>query len=148
MVKKDAIVLMDEVDIALHPSWQYELVNDLTQWSKGSQFLLATHSPQILSSTYYKNLILLDKKDNLVNVKQLKEPPLDRDVNIMLKNIMGADYFPKKLKALHEKYRELFNDGDSESKEAKALKLQILEYESENSSFFQGIAFDKELQDL
>lgn len=148
IVKKDAIILMDEVDIALHPSWQYELVNDLTSWSKGSQFLLATHSPQILGSTYYKNLILLDKKDNLVTVKRLKEPPLDRDVNIMLKTVMGADYFPKELKKLQEEYRELFDNGESETKKAEELKLQILEYESENSSFFQGIAFDKELQDI
>jgi len=148
IVKKDAIILMDEVDIALHPSWQYELVDDLIQWSKGSQFLLATHSPQILSSTYYKNLILLDKKENLVSIKRLKEPPLDRDVNIMLKTIMGADYFPKELKKLQEEYRDLFDNGESETQKAQKVKLQILEYESENSSFFQGIAFDKELQDI
>ena len=51
---------MDEVDIALHPRWQYELVNNFTRWATNCQFLLATHSPQVLSSTYYKNLIKLE----------------------------------------------------------------------------------------
>jgi len=49
IVEENSIVLMDEVDIALHPKWQYELIKDLVTWSKDSQFLLATHSPQILS---------------------------------------------------------------------------------------------------
>ncbi len=148
MVKKDSIVLMDEVDIALHPSWQYELVDDLVKWSKGSQFLLATHSPQILSSTYYKNLILLDKQENKTIVKQLNQAPLDRDINIMLSSIMGTHYIPKHLEELHLRYRDLFENGKIDTKEAKDLKLEILEYESENSSFFQGIAFDRELQDI
>lgn len=147
MVRKDSIILMDEVDIALHPKWQYELVENLIQWSKGSQFLLATHSPQILSSTYYKNLILVEKENNKTIVKQLSQAPLDRDINIML-TIMGAAYFPKHLKELHEKYRALFESGKIDTKEAEKLKLEILEYESENSSFFQGIAFDKELMDI
>ena len=147
-VKKDSIILMDEVDIALHPLWQYELVDDLVKWSKGSQFLLATHSPQILSSTYYKNLIILDQEDGKVSLKQLKEAPLDRDINVILSNIMGSGYFPKYLKNLHIEYRNLFENGQVDSKKAKELKLEILEYESENSSFFQGIAFDKEVQDI
>jgi len=148
IVKKDSIVLMDEPDIALHPKWQYELLDDLVKWSKGSQFILATHSPQILSSTYYKNLILLDKQENKTIVKQLNQAPLDRDINIMLSSIMGTHYIPKHLEELHLRYRNLFEDGKIDSKEAEELKLEILEYESENSSFFQGIAFDRELQDI
>jgi hypothetical protein len=61
---------------------------------------------------------------------------------------MGAEYFPKHLKELQEKYRTLFESGKIDTKEAEKLKLEILEYESENSSFFQGIAFDKELMDI
>ena len=35
---------MDEIEIALHPDWQYEIINELQDWSKNNQFILATHS--------------------------------------------------------------------------------------------------------
>lgn len=41
---EDAIVLMDEIEIAFHPDWQYQIVRDLMQWTPNSQYILATHS--------------------------------------------------------------------------------------------------------
>lgn len=141
IVDKNAIVLMDEVDIALHPKWQYELINDLTKWSENTEFLLATHSPQILSSTYYKNIIKLDNGQ----VKRYKKPPLDRDINAIIVEVMEAEDFPQDLLELHKKYRKLINEDKKDTDEAKKLREEILEYESENSSFFQEINFDLEL---
>jgi len=141
IVEENSIVLMDEVDIALHPKWQYELIKDLVTWSKDSQFLLATHSPQILSSTYYKNLIKLEGG----KVKRFSKPPLDRDINAIITQVMEAPNFPEDLKKLHIKYRKCIDDGEVETSSAKKLKAEILEYESENSSFFQEINFDLEL---
>jgi predicted ATP-binding protein involved in virulence len=141
IVEEDSIVLMDEVDIALHPKWQYELIKDLTCWSKDSQFLLATHSPQIIGSTYYKNII---KLDNGV-VKRFAKPPVDRDINTIITEIMEAEDFPIELLILHKQYRKMINDDKVETVDAKKLKEEILEYESENSSFFQEINFDLEL---
>ena len=40
LIYSDSLVLMDEPDIALHPKWQYDLINDLTMWSNNkNQFL-------------------------------------------------------------------------------------------------------------
>jgi len=141
IVESDSIVLMDEVDIALHPKWQYELINDLSKWSENTQFLLATHSPQILSSTYYKNIIKLDN----AKVKRYKKPPLDRDINAIIVEVMESENFPKNLLEFHQQYRKLINEGKKDTDEAKKLREEILEYESENSSFFQEINFDLEL---
>ncbi len=141
IVENDSIVLMDEVDIALHPKWQYELINDLFKWSENTQFLLATHSPQIIGSTYYKNIIKLDNGE----VKRFNKPPADRDINTIITQIMEAEDFPIELLMLHKQYRKLIDKGKVETEEAKKLKEHILEYESENSSFFQEINFDLEL---
>ena len=141
IVENNSIVLMDEVDIALHPKWQYELIKDLTKWSENTEFLLATHSPQILSSTYYKNIIKLDN----AKVKRYKKPPLDRDINAIIVEVMESESFPEDLLELHKRYRKLINNGEKDTNNAKKLKEEILEYESENSSFFQEINFDLEL---
>lgn len=44
---KDAIVLMDEIEIALHPDWQYQIISDLQEWEPSNQYILATHSYEL-----------------------------------------------------------------------------------------------------
>jgi predicted ATPase len=44
---KDAIVLMDELEISFHPDWQYQIVRDLEEWGATNQYILATHSYEI-----------------------------------------------------------------------------------------------------
>lgn len=56
---KDAIVLMDEVDLALHPDWQYRITTDLVEWSPSNQYILATHSYEVceaLTPSHVKTL--------------------------------------------------------------------------------------------
>lgn len=76
LIEKDSIILMDEVDIALHPGWQFEVVKDLAKWSGNCQFFLATHSPQILSSTHFKNIIKLKKRDQESSRNRMTSPQL------------------------------------------------------------------------
>lgn len=44
---KDAVVLMDEIEIAFHPDWQYQIINDLQEWGASNQYILATHSYEL-----------------------------------------------------------------------------------------------------
>jgi len=141
----DAVILMDEVDMGLHPTWQHELCNDLQKWNIDSQFILATHSPQIIGKAHYKNLVVLTKISETSNnstSEQFNEAPLDSDLNTIVKTIMGGEYIPKELQELHKNYRTFVDNNKTNSKEAQKIKGQILEYESENSSFFQNIKFE------
>ncbi|SFV51149.1 hypothetical protein MNB_SV-9-330 [hydrothermal vent metagenome] len=141
IVSEDSIILIDEIDIAFHPRWQYQLIKDLSKWSDGSQFLLATHSPQILSSTYYKNLIIL--KDG--EVKQLSKPLRDNDLNHIVELVMGGKSLPEELDNLQKEYRELIEEDKENSEKAEFIKEKILELEGANSSFFRRIDFYKKM---
>ncbi|KKK59484.1 hypothetical protein LCGC14_3033920, partial [marine sediment metagenome] len=48
MLIKNAIVLIDEIDLHLHPSWQRMVVPKLTKVFPSCQFVISTHSPQVL----------------------------------------------------------------------------------------------------
>jgi len=146
LVEEDSIVLMDEIDIALHPSWQYDLVDDLEEWSTNTQFFVATHSAQILSSTYYKNLVLLQKEENKAILHQPNRPLDNNDINSVVDLIMGTNHLPKKLDKLHIQYRNLVKEGKDKSKEANEIKNKILEWETINSSFFRRIDFFKKMK--
>ncbi len=47
---QDSIVLVDEIEIGLHPDWQYQIVKDLEEWAPSNQYILATHSYEICSA--------------------------------------------------------------------------------------------------
>jgi predicted ATPase len=56
---KDSLVLVDEIEIAFNPDWQYKIVSNLQEWSPGNQYLLATHSLELcqaLSPAHVKDL--------------------------------------------------------------------------------------------
>lgn len=59
---EDALVLMDEIEIALHPDWQYEIVHELQEWSKNNQFILATHSYGLCEALTPSHVIELEYK--------------------------------------------------------------------------------------
>ncbi|MDO5101270.1 MAG: AAA family ATPase, partial [Eubacteriales bacterium] len=49
-LKTPGVVLIDEVDMHLHPSWQQTVINDLARAFPLVQFIVTTHSPQLLTS--------------------------------------------------------------------------------------------------
>ncbi|MFH1464777.1 MAG: AAA family ATPase [Pseudomonadota bacterium] len=46
----DGVVLIDEIDLHLHPSWQRRILGDLRRAFPKVQFIVTTHSPQVLAS--------------------------------------------------------------------------------------------------
>jgi predicted ATP-dependent endonuclease of OLD family len=59
---EDAIVLMDEVDLALHPDWQYQIVSDLREWESSNQYILATHSYELCNALTPSHVKILEPK--------------------------------------------------------------------------------------
>ncbi|MHB8125760.1 MAG: AAA family ATPase [Desulfitobacteriaceae bacterium] len=80
------IVLIDEIDLHLHPSWQKRIIKDLRNIFPKVQFILTTHSPSIISSISNEHLIIL--KDN--EAKYPSSSTYGRDVNSVLHEIMGV----------------------------------------------------------
>lgn len=58
--EKPAIVFMDEPEIALHVSWQYKLLNTLTQLDTNAQFIITTHSPSIFGDGWGANVVYME----------------------------------------------------------------------------------------
>lgn len=137
------LFLMDEVDIGLHPSWQYEISDDLQKWGKNSQFIIATHSPQIISAAHHRNLVVLNQIEdsNCSTSRQYEQPFVEPDLNTVIKTIMGSDYVPKKVRRLRKEYLQLIENRQEESERGKELKARLLEHESEQSAFLQEMKF-------
>ncbi|PJK32912.1 hypothetical protein CWC48_25790 [Pseudomonas sp. S10E 269] len=58
--KTSGVVLIDEVDLHLHPSWQQTIVTQMQQAFPEIQFIITTHSPQVLSTVHRDNIRTLN----------------------------------------------------------------------------------------
>ena len=54
------VVLIDEIDLHLHPRWQRHLVTDLKRTFPNIQFFATTHSPQVIGETPPEQIIKLE----------------------------------------------------------------------------------------
>lgn len=59
--KTPGLVLIDELDVHLHPKWQRQVVDDLKETFPAIQFVCTSHSPFIIQSIEAGELITLDK---------------------------------------------------------------------------------------
>ncbi|MBX8552304.1 AAA family ATPase [Pseudomonas cichorii] len=58
--KTSGVVLIDEIDLHLHPSWQQTIVTQMQQAFPEIQFIITTHSPQVLSTVHRDNIRTLN----------------------------------------------------------------------------------------
>jgi predicted ATP-binding protein involved in virulence len=56
----EGIVLIDEIDLHLHPQWQRRVLPALTKTFPNCQFIVTTHSPQVLSEVPRESVFILE----------------------------------------------------------------------------------------
>jgi predicted ATP-binding protein involved in virulence len=67
------LVLVDEIDLHLHPDWQRVVLPTLAKALPRVQFIVTTHSPLVVGSLEADNLFVLEAEDGATHVKRLAE---------------------------------------------------------------------------
>lgn len=62
-LQEEAVVLVDELDLHLHPKWQRDIVPTLSKVFPRVQFIVTTHSPHVLQSMEDVNLYVLRRDE-------------------------------------------------------------------------------------
>ncbi|MFW9259133.1 AAA family ATPase [Nostoc sp. CALU 546] len=116
------VVLIDEIELHLHPKWQREIIPALTRTFPNCQFIVTTHSPQVLSQVKPEGIYILEKTDEGVIAKK-PESSFGRDSNRILEDLMGVPERPQEIKeSLLELFR-LIDAGNIEG--ARQLRQQL-----------------------
>ncbi len=84
----EGVVLIDEVDLHLHPNWQRMLIARLQQTFTGCQFLLSTHSPHVIGNVQPQSLFCLRQEEGGMVFDQPRES-YGKNVDRVLEDIMG-----------------------------------------------------------
>ncbi|MFC1749681.1 AAA family ATPase [Pseudomonadota bacterium] len=98
----EGVVLVDEIDMHLHPAWQKHVIADLKRTFPNIQFIVTTHSPFIVQSLRAEELINLDLNsgenpftksiEEIAEVEMQVEQP-QRSQRFITMQTLAADYF-------------------------------------------------------
>jgi predicted ATP-binding protein involved in virulence len=113
------IVLIDEIDLHLHPQWQRMVIPSMTRTFPNCQFIVTTHSPQVLSKVKRENVFILED----YNLVEVTPHTYGRDSNSILYELMDVKARPGDVQ---EKIDACFALIDEEKIEEAKVKLQEL----------------------
>lgn len=117
--KTSGVILIDEIDLHLHPSWQKRVVTDLQEAFPNMQFIVTTHAPLVIGS-------LRDGKIFSIHDNVVLDFPLQtgKDANYIL-NEMGTSEMDDVLKQKLNRYFILIEKGLGKEAEALSLRMDL-----------------------
>lgn len=124
----EGIVLIDELDLHLHPKWQRRIIEDLRRTFPKIQFICTTHSPFLIQSQRLGNLIQLDKDGD---EEAAAEEFHQQSIEDIAENVMGIPT-PQKSQRYRdmieaaENYFRLLKEGELvNGEQLTALKIRL-----------------------
>ena len=122
----EGVVLIDEIELHMHPFWQRNVVGKLRETFPNIQFIITTHSPIVLSEIDDEfNIYFLQNKEASSEVIEFKR--LDGfDANYILEEFMGTKSMNSKTETLISDIYRLMNGRLFEKKKKKVNHLKEL----------------------
>ncbi len=148
--KTPGVVLIDEIDMHLHPNWQWRVVDALKSTFPKVQFIATTHSPIIVASCKEEKLItlkledqFLDKPSEIVEGKTVKGWMVDSVLEKYMYSENRAPETMDKLKRLSELAKEKLSGtmDDTARKEYEGLIRELSEILPEDDIAIEEAAF-------
>ncbi len=126
-IETPGVVLIDEIDLHLHPQWQREIVDGLCNAFPNMQFIVTTHSPFIIQSLKPGELIDLDENDGLGGAENSIEDIAEKYMGVDLPQ--RSQRYREMMEAAKKYYTVLKRAKDAaedvDSAEVKNLKAEL-----------------------
>ncbi|APH70593.1 AAA family ATPase [Aquibium oceanicum] len=120
-----AIVLIDELDMHMHPQWQRQIGSLVTSTFPNCQFIATTHSPQIIGETQPERILLLQSDGERIVANRCGQA-FGLDTNAILEQIMGTPSRAKSVREAISHVETALDDGDLKSARAGLARLREL----------------------
>lgn len=122
------VVLIDEIDLHLHPEWQQAVLPGLVRTFPNTQFIVTTHSPQVLSTVTRESIRILGKN---VEGKEIASIPKSYSYGMPSNDVMEAimnvnPQPPVPESKLLDELSSLVDQGEYESSDAQELLLSLM----------------------
>lgn len=126
----EGIVLIDEIELHMHPSWQRKILRVLRETFPNIQFIVTTHSPIVLSEADENyNIFFMRRDENEIKVHQMHQLN-GYDANAVLEQFMGTRATNLETEKYIKSIYEAIEHGDYVTAEEKIAKLAEMTSES------------------
>lgn len=123
------ILLIDEVDMHLHPRWQQLVVDLLRKVFPEMQMVVSTHSPHVLSTVDVDSIRIIRMREGAVVLETPTFQTRGVESADVLAAIMGVDPVPQVPEARWlSDYRALIEDGKAETPGALTLRAKLVDH--------------------
>lgn len=117
--KTPGIVLIDEIDLHLHPQWQQTILNDLQAIFPKVQFIVSSHAPAVINSISRDQIRILDNGEIYMPAAQT----YGRDANSILREVMKVSERPVDIKQRIDSFYAYMDENNY--KEADKVLTEI-----------------------
>lgn len=139
--KTPGIVLIDEVDLHLHPAWQQRILGSLLDTFPEVQFIVTTHSPQVASTVKSDRIRVITSENGGILNGEIghAEKPLQQTQGTasseVLANVFSVDPVPEvEPAAMLSEYTALVQQGLWRDPAGKSLRRQLINHFGESHS--------------
>lgn len=149
-LQTEGVVMIDEVDLHLHPGWQQTILRDLARTFPLVQFIVSTHSPQIVSTVKPTQIRVIDwqgEKPTLMPIYFSEGAEFQQ----VLMDVLGV----KSSRAEHleivkslRKYQQYVENDQWDCKDAKKLRKELDEWAGEYESELSNLDMDISIREL
>ena len=139
--RSPGIVLIDEIDMHLHPKWQKTVVESLCKSFPEIQFVVTTHSPQVLSTVQAESIRIISNTfdDDVVagHVVSTARPAQSQTRGVASADVMAEIQCVDPVPDIEEtrwvnRYVELIDQGLHDGNEGKDLEGKIISHFGKN----------------
>lgn len=112
-LESPGIVLIDEIELHLHPSWQQRIIPDLQRTFPNVQFICTTHSPQVLSTVKQESIRVITEEGSILTGEEVGVNTFGAQSYFILEDLMNVSPNPRldEVEALKDKLKEQLADG-------------------------------------
>ena len=127
--QKPAILLIDEIENHLHPTWQRRVIPALLEHFPGLQIFATTHSPFVVAGLKAGQVHLLKRdQEGRVTASTNHEDVIGWTADEILRNMMGVDDpTDNATAAAARELRDLRNSGPADTEEAEGKRQQRIQ---------------------
>lgn len=107
------IVLIDEIELHLHPSWQQRIIPDLQRTFPNVQFICTTHSPQVLSTVKQESIRVITEEGTIITGEEVGVNSFGAQSYFILEDLMNVSPNPRvpEVEALKDKLKQPLDGG-------------------------------------
>lgn len=120
--KTPGVVLIDEIDLHLHPQWQQTILSDLHAIFPEVQFIVSSHAPAVINSVPREQIRILDHGEIFMPAAQT----YGRDANSILREVMNVSERPVDIKQRMDLFYAYMDENNYEEADKVLTEIEVI----------------------